>query len=139
MNIIPSGTEVLIFKYIREWGPDQDDENYIIGTIQSSRTSDDLSYHGTSWYEQIYEVLGEDGKRYVGSYGRGLIGNSFFMTKEDYIRLLKYKISDNEKEILKLNEKNHIYVNKINELENRLELDNPSKPVKVKQLSSLKY
>ena len=61
------------------------------------------------------------------------------MTKEDYIRLLKYKISDNEEEILKLNEKNHNYVNKINELENKLELDNPSKPVKVKQLSSLKY
>ena len=137
MNIIPNGTEVLIFKYFRERGPYQDDENYIYGIIKSSKTSDDLSYHGTSWYEQIYEVLGEDGKRYVGTYGRGLIGNSFIMTKEDYIRLLKYKISDNEEEILKLNEKNHIYVNKLNELENRL--DNLSKEVKVKQLSSLKY
>ena len=29
-KIIPNGTEVLIFKYIREWGPNQDDENYII-------------------------------------------------------------------------------------------------------------
>lgn len=139
MNIIPNGTEVLIFKYFRERGPYQDDENYIYGIIKSSRTSDDLSYHGSSWYEQIYEVLGEDGKRYVGTYGRGLIGNSFIMTKEDYIRLLKYKISDNEEEILKLNEKNHNYVNKINELENRLEFANHSKQVKVKQLSSLKY
>lgn len=139
MNIIPNGTEVLIFKYFRERGPYQDDENYIYGIIKSSRSSDDLSYHGTSWYEQIYEVLGEDGKRYVGTCGRGLIGNSFFRTKEDHIKILKCKICDNEEEILKLNEINHNYVNKINELENRLELDNPSKPVKVKQLSSLKY
>ena len=86
MNIIPNGTEVLIFKYFRERGPYQDDENYIYGIIKSSKTSDDLSYHVTSWYEQIYEVLGEDGKRYVGTYGRGLIGNSFIMTKEDYIK-----------------------------------------------------
>jgi len=59
MNIIPNGTEVLIFKYIREWDK-QNEENYIIGTIQSSKTSDDLSYHGSPWYEQIYEVLGQD-------------------------------------------------------------------------------
>lgn len=60
MKIIPNGTEVLIYKYVREWNK-QDDENYIVGIVQSSKTSDDLSYHGSPWYEQIYEVLGEDG------------------------------------------------------------------------------
>lgn len=35
MEIIPNGTEVLIFKYIREWNK-QDEENYIVGTIQTS-------------------------------------------------------------------------------------------------------
>ena len=78
-KIIPNGTEVLIFKYIREWGPNQDDENYTVGTIQSSKTSDDLSVHGSPYYVQIYEVLGTDGKKYIGTYGTGLIGNSFFI------------------------------------------------------------
>lgn len=118
MNIIPNGTEVLIFKYIREWGPNQDDENYIIGTAQSSKTSDDLSYYGSPWYEQIYEVLGEDGKRYIGTYDSGLIGNSFFRTKEDHISILKRRINNNEQKILKLKEKNDRYFRKIITLEN---------------------
>lgn len=51
MNIIPNGTEVLIFKYFREWGTSQNDEDYIIGIVQSSEKSDDLSYHGSPWYK----------------------------------------------------------------------------------------
>lgn len=124
MNILPNGTEVLIFKYIREWGPNQDDENYIIGTVQSSKTSDDLSYHGSPWYEQIYEVLGEDGNLYIGTYGRGLIGNSFFRTKEDHISVLMRRINNNEQEISKLKEKNNIYVREINNLEDSLRNSN---------------
>lgn len=138
MNIIPSGTEVLIFKYIREWGPDQDDENYIIGTIQSSKTSDDLSYHGSPWYEQIYEVLGEDGKRYIGTYGRGLIGNSFFRTKEDHISVLKHRINKNEQEILKLKEKNDKYLNKIIILENESKQQCQSESVITKKITQPK-
>lgn len=133
MNIIPNGTEVLIFKYFRERGPYQDDENYIIGIIESSKTSDDLSYHASSWYEQIYEVLGEDGKRYIGTYGRGLIGDSFFRTKEDHIKVLKSKISDNIQEIIKLKEKNDNYIQEINDLETKLELSHQSKEVKIKK------
>lgn len=108
MDIIPNGTEVLIFEYIREWGPRQDDENYISkGIIKSSKQSEDLSYHGSPCYIQIYEVLGEDGKKYTGTYGNGsvLIGNMFFRTKEHQINVLNLKISDNEEKILKLKEK----------------------------------
>ena len=133
MNIIPNGTKVLIFKYIRELGPYQDDENYIYGIIKSSRTSDDLSYHGSSWYEQIYDVLGEDGKIYIGTYGRGLIGNSFFRTKEDHIKILKGKISDNMKKIINLKEKNDNYIQEINDLEKILELSNQSIEPKIKK------
>lgn len=133
MNILPNGTEVLIFKYIREWGPNQDDENYIIGTVQSSKTSDDLSYHGSPWYEQIYEVLGEDGNLYIGTYGRGLIGNSFFRTKEDHISVLMRRINNNEQEISKLKEKNNIYVREINNLEDSLRNSNY-----IKRLSLIK-
>ncbi len=124
MNIIPNGTEVLIFKYFREWGTDQNDENYILGTIQSSKQSDDLSYHGSPWYEQIYEILGEDGYKYIGNYGRGLIGNCFIRTKEEHIEVLKYKIQRNEEEISKYKEKNDKYFNKIIALENELTQQN---------------
>ena len=133
MNILPNGTEVLIFKYVRKWGPNQDDENYIIGTVQSSKTSDDLSYHGSPWYEQIYEVLGEDGNLYIGTYGRGLIGNSFFRTKEDHISVLMRRINNNEQEISKLKEKNNIYVREINNLEESLRNSNY-----IKRLSLIK-
>jgi len=124
MKIKPNGTEVLIFNYIREWGPNQDEENYIIGTIQSSKISDDLSYQGNPWYEQIYEVLGQDNKIYRGCYERGIIGNYFFRTKEDHINILKRRIKRNEEEILKIQEKNKEYerqISKISEQKTDLE------------------
>ena len=128
MEIIPNGTEVLIFKYIREWNK-QDEENYIVGTIQTSRTSDDLSYHGSPWYVQIYEVLGEDENIYVGCYGTGIIGNSYFRTIDDHIRVLKNRINDNEQEILKIQEKNDRYFMQIKKLEKS------SKKTRTKQFS----
>ena len=106
-KILSNGTEVLIFKYISAWGPNQDDENYIIGTIQSSKKSNDLSIHGSSYTVQVYEVLGNDGRIYIGTYGSGLIGNSFFRTLEDHIKALKSKISRNEEQIMKLEVKNN--------------------------------
>ena len=135
MKIIPNGTEVFIFKYIRAWGSDQDDEKYIIGTIQSSKTSDDLSYHGSPWYEQIYEVIGEDGKQYIGTYGRGVIGNSFFRTKEDHISVLKHRINENEQEILKLKEKNNKYLDRIIILEDELKQQCQDESVITKKLT----
>ena len=138
MDIIPNGTEVLIFEYIREWGPRQDDENYISkGIIKSSKQSEDLSYHGSPWYEQIYEVLGEDGKEYTGTYGIGSVfnGNMFFRTKEHQIYVLNLKISDNEEKILKLKEKNNEYLKKIAILENELKQQSPNEPVKTKKLT----
>ena len=61
-KVLPNGTEVFIFKYIREWGLNQDDANYIKGRIQNSQLTEDLSYHGTEWRKVFYTVLGEDGK-----------------------------------------------------------------------------
>ena len=133
MEIIPNGTEVLIFKYVREWNK-QDDENYIVGIVQSSETSDDLSYHGSPWYEQIYEVLGEDGNIYRGTYGSGWIGNSFFRTQEDHISILKSRITDNEQEILKLKEKNDRYFRQIIKLENESKQQEQRESVMTKKL-----
>lgn len=135
MNIIPNGTELLIFKYVRKWGPNQNDENYIIGTVQSSKISDDLSCHGSPWYEQIYEVLGEDGNIYIGTYGRGIIGNSFFRTKEDQISILRNRITNNEQEMLKFKEKNDIYFKQIIELENKSKQKEKRESVITKKLT----
>lgn len=135
MKIKPNGTEVLIFNYIREWGPNQDEENYIIGTIQSSKISDDLSYHGSPWYEQIYEVLGQDGKTYIGCYGSGLIGNSYFRTVDDHINVLKSRITDNKQEILKIQEKNKDYERKIIELEKILNFQEQKESIITKKLT----
>ena len=124
-KIIPNGTEVLIFKYIREWGPNQDEENYNIGIIESSEESDDLSYHGSPWYEQIYTVIDKDGKKYIGCYGSGLLGNSYFRTKEDHIRLLEAKIKWNDEKIGEIQNQNQNYQAQINVL-----LDNKTKQLK---------
>lgn len=115
-KVIPNGTEVLIFKYIREWGPNQDEEHYLIGTIESSEESDDLSYHGSPWYEQIYTVVGQDGKKYIGCYGSGLIGRNFFRTKEDHIKVLEARIQMNEEKIVDIQNQNQKYQEQINVL-----------------------
>ena len=133
MKIIPNGTKVLIFKYIRERNK-QDEENYIVGTIQTSRISDDLSYHGSPWYEQIYEVLGEDENIYVGCYGTGIIGNSYFRTIDDHIRVLKNRINDNEQEILKIQEKNDRYFMQIKKLEKSSKKQEQNSSVLTKKL-----
>lgn len=114
---IPNGTEVLIFKYIREWGPNQDEDHFSIGTIESSKESDDLSYHGSPWYEQIYTVVDENGKKYVGCYGSGLLGNSYFRTKEDHIKVLETRIKWNDEKIAEIQIQNEKYQNQINLLQ----------------------
>lgn len=120
-KIMPNGTEVLIFRYIRGFGFNQDeDDQYIIGIIKSSETSDDLSYHGSPYYEQIYEVLGEDGETYISTHNSGVMGNFFFRTREEHINVLKRKIITNNENILKIQEKNNEYNNQIALLEKNI-------------------
>ena len=98
-------------------GPNQNEINYIIGIVQSSTLSNDLSYHGSSWAEYVYNVVGADGKTYIGTYGKGIIGNSFFRTKEDQIRFLMRKINDNKQKIINIEEENNSYFNEISIIE----------------------
>ena len=113
------GDEVLIFKYITEWGLHQDYEHFIKGIIVKSEISDDLSYHGSPWYKMNYTVLGEDGKKYFGNYKHPHLGNSFFMTKEDYIYYLKNKLINNKEKILEITTENK----KIQEMINSIQMD----------------
>ena len=117
-KIVPNGAEVLIFKYVKEYGFEQDEENFIRGIVQSSESSPDLANHGNPWYKEIYEVLGEDGKTYHGAYGFGIIGDSFFRTVEDHIEIINHKISLNNKQIKKMENENTKYLETINNLEN---------------------
>lgn len=109
------GTEVLIFKYIPEWGINQDITHFIRGKII---TSDVVSYpFGNTIIE--YTVLDEDNNEYFGNYKTPYGGNSFFLTEEDYIRCLENKINVNKDEQQKLEEKNHEYEQIINSLQNK--------------------
>ena len=90
------GDKVLIFNYISSWGIKQDYNRFIEGVVIKKELSDDLSQHGSPWEVMNYKVLGEDGKEYYGNYIEHVLGNSFFMTREDYINHLRY-----EKSILK--------------------------------------
>lgn len=111
------GDEVLIFNYIPEWGIQQNYEQFIKGKVIKSEMSDNLSYHGSSWHVKNYRVLGEDDKEYYGNYKHPHLGNSFFMTIEDYIYYLKSKIINNKEEILKLNIENRKYNSLIRTIE----------------------
>ena len=105
-KILSVGDEVLVFRYVSTWGPKQDYEHYIKGTIISSELSDDLSYHGSSWNEMTYTVLGEDGYTYFGNYMYPILGSSFFLTGSDYTSYLENQISSNQREIETLENKN---------------------------------
>lgn len=117
MKIIENGTEVLIFKYISQRGIRQNEDNYILGEVISSEKSHDLSYHGSPYHVQIYQVIGEDGMLYRGSYDTGTIGNSYFRTKEDHIKKLYQRVEQNNQNIQKLATQNNEYYEKIKEIE----------------------
>ena len=104
--VYENGTDVLIFNYVPYWKKEQNYDSYIRGKIIDSELSDDLSYHGSSWQVVNYTVLGEDGNKYYGNYKDPVIGDSFFMTDEDYITFLKGKIKSNEDVMLKMYEDN---------------------------------
>lgn len=105
-KMLENGTEVLIFKYISGWGLNQDIKHYIRGTIIKSEMSKDLSHHGSPWNVINYTVLGEDEIEYFGNYGNHTLGDSFFMTDEDYICYLNRKIELNKEKIIEIENEN---------------------------------
>ena len=105
-KIVPNGTEVLIFKYNPCLGPNQDEERFIRGRIESSEIIEESTMHGSPWDIRVFKVLGEDNKTYYGTYDRGLRGQHYFRSVEDHINLIRNKIKSNNEEISKLNEDN---------------------------------
>lgn len=121
-NKITEGMEVLIFRYIPEWGYNQDNEHHIIGTVLKKEKYDDVSCHDNSWQKQVYTVLGEDGEVYIGNYGMGLVGNSFFRTREDQIKFLRRNIAINNANIFILQHRNSEYNKQIDLLTQKEEV-----------------
>lgn len=121
-NKITEGMEVLIFRYIPEWGYNQDNEHYIIGTVLKKEKYDDVSCHDNSWQKQVYTVFGEDGEVYIGNYGMGLVGNSFFRTREDQIKFLRRNIAINNANIFILQHRNSEYNKQIDLLTQKEEV-----------------
>lgn len=92
---ISDNTEVLIFDSKR-YSKNTLDTKFKRGIIITSMESDDISYYGSPWAEQIYYVEGEDGKIYTGTYENPVIGNHYFMTEEDYNKKIKSIENDNK-------------------------------------------
>ena len=95
------GDEVFIFDSI------YDNPNYQFdmkkplekGTVIEKSLSGDLSYHGSPWYVNVYDVLGDNGKKYVGTYNHCYAGSVSLLTVEDYVDYLDYQVDLNiEKE-----------------------------------------
>ena len=52
-KIMPNGTEVLIFYDFKGQSRGANEREFVKGVVVNSRESNDLSYHGSAWYEQI--------------------------------------------------------------------------------------
>ena len=127
-KILQYGEEVLIFQVSNN----MKENEYIKGKVISSRESEDLSHHGSPWYEEIYDVRGEDGYIYTGTYNRDIIGEGiFFRTPEDHINYLQEKINKNYRTIYDINCENDTYRKIINSLKEK-ELSNSKVKIKTK-------
>ena len=112
------GDQVLIFE--RRYQSRLGIEPYKKGIVISHQKADELSVHGSPWSVDLYKVMGEDKKEYIGSYGHSIIGNAYYYTIEDYIDYLNYKIKENNREIEELLDRNRQisdYINNISKQE----------------------
>ena len=128
MKKIPNGTNVLIFS---EKNYDIDKTNFIKGIIINSKEVNNFYHQGSTWNEQLYTVLGEDGEKYEGTYGNAYVGEFFIKTIDDYIKNIGKSIEENNKLISCLNENNKILYQTIISLilpkEQQIERDSDTK------------
>ena len=108
----------------------------IRGVVINSRESEDLSYHGSPWYEQIYTVMGENGKKYQATHNHAVFGISDFYIKTitEHINYVMSAIKDNNEKINALNEKNAMLSRVITSLLKIKNESNTNSSHKVKKL-----
>jgi len=122
---LSEGTPVLIFKHYREKGLNQDNINYILGTVQNSYTVEEYG-NIVGQERQFYSVLGEDGQNYFGTYGTGTIGGSFFRTLDDQVEYLKDMVKKNQEKIMQLRNENETFCELATKISMMKELMEPS-------------
>lgn len=113
--IIPSDTEVLIFKRNKDY--EFDETNYIKGRIINKETNE-IWIHGSAFKNNTYIVEGEDGNIYTCKYGNNYNGY-FFKTFEDYIGHIMYLIGCNNKKIEEIKKENKEYRELLSDLINK--------------------
>lgn len=95
------GDKVIIHHFINECCENKD---LRIGIVINSKISDDLSYHGSSHYEEIYTVKDENGNVHEGTYGHdyihyGYVNKIYFLTIEDQDKVWQRNVRYLEDEI----------------------------------------
>lgn len=116
-EVVQNGEIVFVFTGFAS-PSERDDTKYIKGKVISSQQSDDLSYHGSSWYVQIYKVLLENGQTVTCTEGSpySFISNHFFRTAENYLHVINYDVSENNKKISELKKYNQALLEVANEI-----------------------
>lgn len=105
------GDKVIIHHFISKCC---EDKGLKVGTVINSKMSDDLSYHGSSSYKEIYTVKDELGSVYEGTYGHDYI--HFGYEEKIYFLTLKDQEESWQRDIRYLEEGIEEKRNKIQEL-----------------------
>jgi hypothetical protein len=73
-NKIKVGDQVIIHHYIAD---ENKNKNLINGRVLKIEESEDLSHHGSPWYEECYTVKGDDGRIYFGTYNMDYLRDGY--------------------------------------------------------------
>lgn len=100
-NIMPNGTEVLLFKNTTN-DIHQDSKRFIKGMVIGSYEEKEELGEDNSLYHQVYVIIGEDGEEYRATAGYAHIGYFFVKTVEEHIEYLANELYNNNYKIEEL-------------------------------------
>ena len=116
-KIIPNGEEVLLFRESQDiHHRNVNKTKYIKGVVVSSKDSENLSYHGSEWYERIYTIIDDEGKSYEATHNIAYIGPFYIRTMKEHIVNLREAIQDNYDKMRELYADNEIISKSLEEL-----------------------
>ena len=102
-NIMPNGTEVLIFKNTDNKNQEM---NFIKGMVIGSYEENEVIDNENTITIRHYNVYGEDGEEYNATKNYAHKGNFYIRTIDEYIEYLRNTLFNNNREIIELNHLN---------------------------------
>ena len=102
-NIMPNGTEVLIFKNTDNKNQEM---NFIKGMVIGSYEENEKIDSENTITIRHYNVYGEDGEEYNATKNYAHKGNFYIRTIDEYIEYLRNTLFNNNKKIIELNHLN---------------------------------